>query len=327
MGRRHLRVLQEAGATVIGIADASGAAVAEAGDECGIPSERRFTDTEQLLGSRPDLVVVATTAPSHGAFTRMAAESGASMILCEKPMATSLAECDAMMAACARSGARLAINHQMRFMAPYQRARDIVRSEEFGGLSSLTVVAGNVGLAMNAIHHFELFRYLTGETPRDVSAWLSDDRVPNPRGPQYEDRGGSVRLTTPNGVRFYLEAAPDQGHGLVMTYAGPYGWLFHDQVGETFELAVRAGPDRRLPSTRYDTTPDRRTISAGSLDVIAGTRAVLESLVRGENFPSGEDGRLAIEILVGAFASSESGHTAIRVGNGTISRDRVFHWA
>ena len=170
-------------------------------------------------------MVVATTAPSHADFVCLAAKNGAKAILCEKPMAVSLADCDRMIEACAASGTRLAINHQMRFMEQYTKAKEIVEGASFGGLASATVVAGNFGIAMNGSHYFEMFRYLTDEMPVQVAAWFSADTVANPRGVQFEDRAGNVRITTAKGRRFYLDASTDQGHGMHVTYAGPYGRL------------------------------------------------------------------------------------------------------
>jgi predicted dehydrogenase len=62
----------------------------------------------------------------------MAAEAGASHILVEKPMAISLIECEMVLKVCARHGARLAVNHQMRFMEQYTEPKRIVQLEIFG---------------------------------------------------------------------------------------------------------------------------------------------------------------------------------------------------
>ncbi len=73
------------------------------------------------------------------------------------------------------------------------------------------MVAGNFGMAMNGSHYFEMFRYLADETPDSVAAWFSGDTVANPRGPQFVDRAGAVRLTTAKGRRFYMDAGTRPG--------------------------------------------------------------------------------------------------------------------
>ena len=88
----------------------------------------------------------------------------------------------------------------MRFMEQYTKAKEIVEDASFGGLASATVVAGNFGIAMNGSHYFEMFRYLADEMPAKVAAWFSSETVANPRGAQFEDRAGSVRITTGEGA-------------------------------------------------------------------------------------------------------------------------------
>src|SRR5262249_5640589 len=161
-----------------------------------------------------------TTADSHCHYVRLAATSGANYILCEKPMACSIQDCEEMVAVCESKGAKLAINHPMRYMPSYTLPKRIVQSEDFGGLLSMTVIGGNFGMAMNGTHFIEGFRYLSDDEPFKTSAWLDDDLVPNPRGPNFEDRGGSIRFTTRSGRRFYMECGARQGHGITVVLAG-----------------------------------------------------------------------------------------------------------
>ena len=80
------------------------------------------------------------------------------------------------------------------------------------------VSAGNFGMAMNSIHYFEAFRFLADEAPLSVSAWFDDELLSNPRGPQFQDVSGCVRVTTSSGHRLYIDASADQGHGMQVTY-------------------------------------------------------------------------------------------------------------
>src|SRR5260370_32682978 len=190
-----------------------------------------FADACAMIARvRPDLMIIATTAPSHVDLVCRAADSGARAILCEKPMAVSLAQCDRMIKACAAAGTRLAVNHQMRFMEQYTKPKAIVLEPSFGGLSSVTVVAGNFGIAVNGSHYFEMFRYLTDEMPVSAAAWFSSETMSNPRGAQFEDRAGSVRLTPASGRRFYMDTSTDQGHGMNGTYASPDGRPTRDRL-------------------------------------------------------------------------------------------------
>jgi predicted dehydrogenase len=328
MGRRHVLAAKHLGLDVVGICDVSDESLALAGDECGIAIDRRFHEPATMYAkTKPECVVIATTAPTHCAYTCQAAEAGAKFVLCEKPMAVSLGQCDRMIAVCQAHGTALAINHQMRFMEQYTAPKAVIESSAFGGLSSVTVVAGNFGLAMNGIHYFEMFRFMTGQNPRMVAAWFSAEKVPNPRGAQFEDHAGSVRLVTAGGKRLYLECGADQGHGVQAIYAGPFGELSVDELYGSMTTVVREEQYRVLPTTRYGMPAVRTTRPITPADVIGPTAAVLQSLLAQRDYPSGEDGRLAVSVLVGAYLSNERGNITIDLERDALALDRVFPWA
>jgi predicted dehydrogenase len=328
MGQRHMQVIQSLGLQLVGICDANPETLALAGREHGISEDQRFVNASTMLElTQPDCVIVATTSPTHCEYTCLAAEAGARYIFCEKPMAVSLAECDRMIDTCRRKGSKLAINHQMRFMQQYTEPKRIALSEAFGGLSSITVVAGNFGMAMNGTHYVEMFRYMTDEAPEEATAWFSKERIPNPRGPQFEDRAGAIRLSTAKGRRFYMEIGADQGHGMKVIYSGPYGQLVVDELAGTMYLAVRKEEHRHLPSTRYGMPWNESVIKILPADSIGPSRSVLDALLNDKNPPTGEDGRLAVAALIAAYVSDENGHIPVKIDDASLPVDRVFPWA
>lgn len=327
MGHRHLEVVGRLGLELVAVCDVREDVVAETLDSEGLPASCGFTDLADLLRERsPECVVVATTADAHCDAVCAAAEAGVKAILCEKPMAVSLAECDRMIAVCKEHDARLAVNHQMRFMEQYTHAKRVCSSEAFGGVRSATVVAGNFGVAMNGTHYFEMFRYMTDESPYEVEAWFAADVMANPRGAQFEDRAGEVRVTTAGGRRLYMEAAVDQGHGLTVVYAGPYGQLVVDELAGWMRLVVREGEHRMEPTTRYALPATETEHRIEPADSVGPSAAVLAALVQGAGYPTGQDGRHAVATLVAAYVSDETGHVPVRIGDG-LPRDRVFPWA
>ena len=328
MGLRHLEVMRSLNLDVVGVFDIQEGARAKAIADFQLPASAAFADEREMLEqAKPEVLVVATTAPSHADLVCLGAAKDAKAILCEKPMAVSVAECDRMIAACEAAGTKLAVNHQMRFMEQYTKAKEIVEDESFGGLASVTVVAGNFGMAMNGSHYFEMFRYLADEQPDSVAAWFSCDTVANPRGPQFADRAGAVRLTTPKGRRFYMDAGSDQGHGMHVTYAGPRGRLDIDELAGTARLVVRKLEHRDVPTTRYGMPYEDHALKITPADAVAPTRAVLEALLAGKNYPDGKVGRMAVEVLTAAYLSDEQGGRTIALGSADLLRDRVFPWA
>ncbi len=327
MGQRHLQVVKDLGLELIGLCDHSENALALACRDLSVSGDISFTSTAELLKrNRPQVVIIATTAPSHCDLTCLAAEAGAEYILCEKPMGVSLAECERMIETCEKHGVRLAINHQMRFMEQYTRVKELVWSDEFGGLASVNVVAGNFGLAMNGSHYFEMFRYLTDEEPAEVTAWFSDEIVPNPRGEQFEDRAGQVRVVTASGKRFYMDIGADQGQGMAITYVGRNGWIFVDELTGYTRRMVRKPEHRPEPTTRYCTPWEEIEERIAPTDPVTPTKAILEALISDRNYPDGRAGRLAVACLVAAYVSNEEGHRPVKVDD-SLPRDRAFPWA
>lgn len=78
-----------------------------------------------------EAIYVASPHQFHAAHTRIAAQNG-KHVLVEKPMALTLAECEAMIADCRAAGVQLIVGHCHSFDAPYLRAREIIGGGELG---------------------------------------------------------------------------------------------------------------------------------------------------------------------------------------------------
>lgn len=328
MGIRHLTIAKQMGLDIVGVADQRAETRQSVQSEFGLPDSCMFSDAELMLKTaRAQCAIIATTADSHEPLTCLAAANGASYILCEKPMATSLAGCKAMTDVCKANGTRLAINHQMRFMEQYLKPKTVIDSEAFGGLGSATVTAGNFGLAMNGTHYFEMFRFLTGEEVVRVNARFSGEVVPNPRGAQFVDRAGTVRLETASGKRFYLDASADQGHGMFVVYQGRYGRISIDELTGEMRVVTREPEYRALPTTRYGMPVATQDSRIAPTDAFEPTRAVLHALLDDADIPDGFAGQRAVETLVACYLSDEQDGNTVHIGKDRLPDDRVFPWA
>jgi predicted dehydrogenase len=327
MGRRHIQVVRQLGLELAGVFDISQDSLRLAQKEYALPSHQLFNDLDRLYANvQPECLVIATTADSHCALTCMGAERGVKYVLVEKPMAVSLEECDRMIETCKRHGTKLAVNHQMRFMEQYTEPKRLFATEAYSGLASMTVVAGNFGFAMNGTHYFEAFHFLTDENPVEVTAWFAPEVVPNPRGPQFQDRAGSIRAVTASGKRLYMEIGANQGHGIRAIYACRNGMLTVDELSGNMISSEREEQYRALPTTRYGMPAVAGQHTIQPCEVIDTSAAVIKALMSGIDNVSGEDGRRVIELLVAAYQSAEQGSAPVRL-DGAIDRNRVFPWA
>jgi predicted dehydrogenase len=94
---------------------------------------RRWYDTwEGLISDEEvDAVYIATPVHLHAAQTIAAAQAG-KHVLCEKPMAMNVGECDQMIAACAEHQVRLGVSYYRHFYPVVGRVRQILASGEIG---------------------------------------------------------------------------------------------------------------------------------------------------------------------------------------------------
>lgn len=132
----HLPALQQLrSASVVGAYDLD--------PECRRRAEREWrvpivSDFDEVLARRPDVVVVGTPPDSHLEYCLRALRAGADVI-CEKPLASSLAEADAILAAAAAAGRLVAVNHEFREMPIFRAVRDELRRGESGSLVFLQI--------------------------------------------------------------------------------------------------------------------------------------------------------------------------------------------
>jgi predicted dehydrogenase len=327
MGLRHVEALQRVGMSVSGIADRYLDAAKSACQTYGLPAESAFSDGDRMLREIvPDAVVVATTAPAHCELVLLAADVGVRHILCEKPMAVSLEQCERMIAACTAAGARLAVNHQMRFMPHYTRVKALIGSPQFGPLVSVLVAGSNFGLAMNASHYFEMFKFVSDAPVDQVTAWLEPAHLANPRGPEFEDRSGRLRATNRAGHSLYIDFSAAAGHGAQCIYICQLGQIVVDELTGNVRAVSRRAEFRDLPTTRYGMPADADGFIIESLDTIASTAAVWEAMLSGRSYPDGVDGLHALSCLVAAHESHRSGANPIALAAPTTLRTEVFPW-
>ncbi len=115
-----------------------------------------FADTRAMLDDDEiEAVYIASPVFLHAEQTIRAAERG-KHVLCEKPMALNVAECDAMLAACRANNVRLGIAYYRRFYPLIERIKEITARGEIGKI------------VLAQINAFEFF----DPAPENARRWL-----------------------------------------------------------------------------------------------------------------------------------------------------------
>ena len=122
-----LKALPEA--DFVAVCDTSADRAAAFGAKYGT---RPFSDVAAMLReAKPEAVLIATPHPLHAAPALLAAKAGAH-VLVEKPMAATLADCDAMLTATRQAGVRLGVISQRRLLEPVRRMKAAIDAGKIG---------------------------------------------------------------------------------------------------------------------------------------------------------------------------------------------------
>jgi phthalate 4,5-cis-dihydrodiol dehydrogenase len=145
-----------------------------------------FNSVEEMCESpNVDFIYVATPNELHAKHVIAAAERGKHVIV-EKPMALSVAECEAMNEAAERNGVKLLCGHTHSFDPPIRKIRAIVKNGELGKLCMINTwnfnefmyrprmkheLATSHGVVLNqGPHHVDIVRLIGGGKVRSVRA-------------------------------------------------------------------------------------------------------------------------------------------------------------
>lgn len=176
---------------VVALCDTNRARVDLLGEKFA-PQAARYTKYEDLLKNADvDAVVVALPNVLHGPVSIAAAKAG-KHVLVEKPMATSLAECRAMIAAAKKAGTVLMVNQCQRLARHHRKAKEIMDSGLMGKVLYVSAVFGHSGpdnwsptgkwffkkkearfgaLADLGVHKADIIRHLTGSEVAEISGF------------------------------------------------------------------------------------------------------------------------------------------------------------
>jgi predicted dehydrogenase len=164
------------------------------------PNVARYTDYREMLAKEQlDLLSVVTPDHRHAEVVFAAVPAGVKGIYCEKPMATTLADADRMIALTEEHGVAMVVNHTRRWYATYQYARELIRAGHLGRVTHIHAVCGGprAMLFRNGTHLIDAATMLAEADPVWVCAHL--DAGHEQYGPVYAGQGGRDPAFDPGG--------------------------------------------------------------------------------------------------------------------------------
>ena len=96
--------------------------------------------SDMLKKEKPDVVDICTPPKVHAPVAIEAMENGCHVLL-EKPMASSLSDCDNMIQASRKHGVKLSVVHNQRFYPPFLKAEQLVKNGSIGELTGMRIIS------------------------------------------------------------------------------------------------------------------------------------------------------------------------------------------
>lgn len=301
----YLEVLEDLGAAeVVGLA-----ADDHRAEELGRAHEVPVRPQEAILEDA-EAVVVASTNADRSRWIEPAAAAGVA-VLAEKPLATTTARAEQLVATCAEAGVTLAVAMPLRHCRPAERARKLLLDGAIGDLEAVSGTnrgllpggwfqdpdaAGGGAVMDHTVHIVDLVCWWTGERVEEVYAetatYFHDGPLEDVNYLSMTLSDGTIvsldgSWSRPEGWRFWGDATVE--------LVGTDGTMDVDCFGDVLTL-TRSGAGGE--SVHYGRDPNRRlleqflaTVAGGgghiatgreAVDAVAVVEAAYESADRGE---------------------------------------------
>ncbi|MCA1038581.1 Gfo/Idh/MocA family oxidoreductase [Bacillus infantis] len=283
---------------------------------------RAFTNYKEAIEMEGiDLVSVCLPNFLHAEVT-IAALNGGRHVLCEKPMAASREEAEAMNEAAKANGKKLMIAHNQRFTAAHQKAKEIIESGKLGRIFSFRTTFGHAGpegwsadgadswffnkreafigaMGDLGVHKADLLRYLLGEFT-EVGALIATNAKENT---EVDDNAVCVLRSE---------------SGAVGTLAASWSYMGGSDnstviYGEKGTIHLEADPEYSLIEVYRDGSSVQHKLDKIQTNEEGGQTTshvinhFVESVVEDkEPLISGEEGLKSLEIILAAIESQKT---------------------
>lgn len=313
MGTTHAQAWSDTDAQITGI-------VAETMEEAQpLASQYEATVYTNFAAMLVDVDVVDICTPTHLHY-EMVLEAAAHgvHVICEKPLARTVAQASEMVVACREAGIKLLVAHVVRFFPEYALAKASVEAGNIGRPGVIRLSRGSYrpkkpvgnwfldesksgGILMDLmIHDFDYARWIAGEVESVFAKKVSSGH------PEAAIDYGLAILRHRNGTLSHVTGAwayPPPTFRTHIEIAGDGGLIEFDSdaTSPIQSLLLRtdhdAAPDVGLPSSPLSESPYTTQIKEFFTSLQTGTPARV----------SAEDGLAAVQISEAAIQSAETG--------------------
>jgi predicted dehydrogenase len=273
---------------------------------------RFFPNHAALLAEGLDGAIICSENVHHRALTELAAPA-TRHILCEKPIATTVEDAQAMIDVCAQHGAKLQIAFPVRFAPPVASLKKLLDQQVLGRIYSLKTtnhgsmpggwfvdraLSGGGAVIDHTVHVVDLLRWFWNTEVTEVYAEVGQDLLHPDLG---IDDAGMLSFKLATGAYGTLDtswsrpaAFPTWGD-VTIEALGENGWIRLDAFKQQFEVYSNLAPKPEW-------------VFWGSNMDLGLMRDFVQMIVEGrEPSITGYDGLKALEVALAAYRSAETG--------------------
>ncbi len=278
-----------------------------------LPEVNTYTSHKEMIDKENlDIISVVTGDNVHAQIAIDAAEAGVRGIFCEKPIASSLADADRIIAAVEKADIPILVDHTRRWSFPWVQAAQLV---EDGAIGEVVRVVANQGgpramLFRNGTHMCDTINWFAQGNPRAVYA--VNERGFDDYGPRYASDGGHDPDTDPavsmlieydNDVRAFWNMCKTMPQVFQVDTYGTEGFIQVSQERAT----ITVGSSKTGFSTS-DIPHEQYTQGH-----IAGGVTELIDLMQNGGTPScgHREARQVMEVLLGSLQSQAAGNQRV----------------
>lgn len=278
-------------------------------EQYGIPEENVYNyETYDRISGNPDIDVIYVVLPNsmHAEYTIRAAEAG-KHVISEKPMATSVRDCERMIAACERAGVKLSIGYRLHFDPFHQEIMRLGQEEVFGPVTGVEgsfaftyrdtdawrfdkQMAGGGALLDVGIYAIQGARYVTGEEPARVKAQAFNTRP-------------EIFTSIYETILWQMEFPSGVVSTHSTSYSGNVNRLYMMSVRGWAEIDPSYGYGGQVGRTS-DGPMDFQHVNQQARQMDAFARCILEGR---KSSVSGEEGLKDMKVIEAIYRSIESG--------------------
>ncbi|WP_435165989.1 Gfo/Idh/MocA family protein [Paenibacillus glycanilyticus] len=291
--------------------------------QCGLTEAKAYSDYKELLGQDIDLVSVCTPPYTHAEIAVDFLRAG-KHVLVEKPMASSLEECDAMNRAAEESGKLLSIVAQNRFRTPMMKLKGVLDSGLIGPVVHSQVDSfwwrGHCyydlwwrgtwekeggGCTLNhAVHHIDALLWMMGR-PAELQAFMSNTSHDNA---EVEDLSIAMLKFAGGGLGQITSSVVHHGEEQQLIFQGKAA-----RISAPWKLVTSSSMDNGFPTPNtalsseiqayYDNLPE--VTYEGHVGQINNVLSAIEG--RESLLIDGHSGRATLELILGIYKSASTG--------------------